>query len=333
MGRMRGWRGELLQFDGPVGVVEEVFPGGVLVGTEAEVNDGVALGFDGSFQQVHVGLVRGAAAFFGVAVDAGADEVVPRGFAAEGARDDVIEGEFLGGELLAAVLAEGVVAGVDVAAVEFDVLAREAVVGEKADDAGDGNFEADGFDKVVVLAFVLCLELREFDPGVNVVGEITGVFDGDDFGKIAEEEGESATGGDDSDRHVEAVEDQDVTGETRHGECCFHRGCSEKGSCADDSPGMETGPTGSVRCRQPPGRGGGRWHRHSGAVWVARTECPRGHDDQLSVVGGVAQVNTMEGGPVRRNAAFAGRIQDGQIKMANTPHTLWPSSTTLVGIQ
>jgi len=158
-------------------VVEEVFPGGVFVGAEAQVDDGVALGFDGEFVEVHVGLVGGAAAFFGIAIDAGADEVVPGGFAAQGAGDDVVEGEFLGGEFFAAVLAGGVVAGVDVAAVELDVLAGEAVIGEEADDAGDGNFEAYSADEVMIFAFELGFELGELDPGVNVVRKVAGVFD------------------------------------------------------------------------------------------------------------------------------------------------------------
>ncbi len=135
-----------------------------------------------------MGLLGGAAAFFGVAVDAGADEVVPCGFAAEGAGDDVVEGEFLGGEFFAAVLAEGVIAGVDVAAVEFDVLAGEAVVAEEADDAGDGDFEADGFYEIVGFAFELGFEGGHFDPGGDVVGDVAGVFDGDDFSEAAGEE-------------------------------------------------------------------------------------------------------------------------------------------------
>jgi len=179
-----------------------VFPRGVFVGAEAQVDDGVALGFDGVFQQVHVGLVRSAAAFFGVAVDAGADEIVPGGFAALRAGDDVIEGKFLGGEFFAAVLAEGVIAGVDVAAVEFDVLAGKAVVAEEADDAGNGDFKTDGFDEVVIFAFEFGFELGEFDPGTNVVGDVTGIFNGDDFGKIAKEERKSAACGDDANRHV-----------------------------------------------------------------------------------------------------------------------------------
>jgi hypothetical protein len=106
-----------------------------------------------------------------------------------------------------------VVAGVDVAAVEFDVLAGETVVAEETDDAGDGDFVADGADEIVVFAFELGFEGGEFDPGGDVVGEVTGFFDGNDFGEISAEEGEGTTGGDDADRHVEAVEDENITSE------------------------------------------------------------------------------------------------------------------------
>ena len=206
-------------------MIEEVFPGGVFVGAQAEVDDGVAFGFEGGFEQVHVCLVGGAAAFFGVAVDAGTHEVVPGGFAAKGAWDDVVEGEFLCGEFFAAVLAEGVIASVDVAAVELDVLAGQAIVDQEANDTRDGDFEADGADEIVVFSFVDGFELGELDPGDHVVRQITaipGFFDGDDLGELALEEGKGSLGGDDTDGHVQAIENQYVAGETRNGYSVFH---------------------------------------------------------------------------------------------------------------
>ena len=74
-----------------------------------------------------------------VALDAGADEVLPSVPAALDARDDVVEREFLRREMLATILTAIVIASVDVAAVELDVLERQAVVAEQANDLRHGQ--------------------------------------------------------------------------------------------------------------------------------------------------------------------------------------------------
>ena len=136
---------ELLQFDGPVGVVEELFPASVASAAEVDVYEGVAFWFYGSCDEGHTGLLGGFAAFFYVAFGAGADDIFPDGSAAHAFGDDVVEGEFFGGVFFAAVLAGVPVASEDVPAVEFDVLCSgQVVVEEQADDARDGDIEVDG---------------------------------------------------------------------------------------------------------------------------------------------------------------------------------------------
>ena len=205
----------LLQLDGPVGRVEELFPARVAGVSEADIDHRAALGLDGFGDQVHVGLLGGAAAFLDVALDAAADNVFPAAAAALAARDDVVERELSGAHALAAILAAIGVARVDVAAVKFDVLAGKLVVAEQADDARDGDLEADGVDPVVLIRLKLGLELADFAPALEV--EILpftlagGVgFDVDDLSHLAAEHGEGPADVDDSNGLIEAVEHQDI---------------------------------------------------------------------------------------------------------------------------
>lgn len=117
------------------------------------MDEGIALGLNGQLDKGHIGLSGGAASFPDVAICAGADDVFPGGFSADTAGDNVVEGEFAGGEFFAAILAGVSVAGEEVSAVEFDVVSWEAVVEEQPDDFGDGDVEINGRDPVVQLRF------------------------------------------------------------------------------------------------------------------------------------------------------------------------------------
>src|SRR5262249_41270018 len=103
----------LLQLYRPVRVLEEGLPGLVLLVGELEVEQRTALGLFGLAPQAHVGLLGSAAALLDVALDAGADDVVPGALAALAARDDVVQAQLVGREPAAAVLALVVVAGED----------------------------------------------------------------------------------------------------------------------------------------------------------------------------------------------------------------------------
>ena len=81
----------LFQFDGPVGVVEELFPAFVSLVAEMDVDQGVVSRFGGLFDQAHAGVSWRIAALFDVAGGAGADNVLPGRFSAGAARDYVIE--------------------------------------------------------------------------------------------------------------------------------------------------------------------------------------------------------------------------------------------------
>jgi len=82
---------KLFQFDGPVGVVEELLPAFVSLMAQMNVDEGVVAGSDWLFYQGHTGLFWGVTALFDVAGGTGTNDVLPGGFAAEAAGDDVVE--------------------------------------------------------------------------------------------------------------------------------------------------------------------------------------------------------------------------------------------------
>ncbi|MFN9959906.1 MAG: hypothetical protein ACK55I_43025, partial [bacterium] len=122
----------------------------------------------------------------------------------------MVEGELAGGERLAAVLAAVGVARVDVAAVELDLLAGQAVEREHAHDLGHGDGDARGAHPVVVLLLELLAELAQLGPRGEGIRDIRAVLDGDHLGDFLGEEHEGATGVDDADRAVVAIQDQDL---------------------------------------------------------------------------------------------------------------------------
>lgn len=107
--------------------------------------------FDWFGDELHGGFAGQAASFLNVADCAATDNIVPGGLPTAAAGNDVIEAKLAGGETLAAVLAAVVIAGVDVSAIELDLQAWQAVVEEQANDAGDGDRQADSVDPIVAI--------------------------------------------------------------------------------------------------------------------------------------------------------------------------------------
>src|SRR5258708_25580502 len=102
--------------------------------------------------EVHAGLLRGAAALAAVAGDAAGNDVLPIFSAALGDRHHMIEGEIGAGERLRAVLARVLVPRVDVRAREGDVvdLPLDLDVAEQPDDRRELEAERDRPDLPVV---------------------------------------------------------------------------------------------------------------------------------------------------------------------------------------
>src|SRR5688572_10651310 len=89
----RGSLAGLLQFHRPVRRVQELLPAPVPLVGQADVDHRAALGLVRLAHEVHVRLLGRAAAFLDVALDAAADDVVPRAAAALRARDHVVQRE------------------------------------------------------------------------------------------------------------------------------------------------------------------------------------------------------------------------------------------------
>src|SRR4051812_8702967 len=91
-----------LQLDRPVRVVEEGLPALIFPVRELQAERRAGLGLDRLPDEAHARLPGGAAPLADVALQAGADDVLPGRLAAPAAGEDVVEAELIGGEPLAA---------------------------------------------------------------------------------------------------------------------------------------------------------------------------------------------------------------------------------------
>ena len=200
----------LLQLHRPVRVVQKRLPTRVAPVVEFDAEDGVAARLDRLGDEAHGGLVGRAAALADVALEAGADDVLPRGRAALAARGDVVERQFAGGEALAAILTAVAIAGIDVAPVEFDILARQAVVDRQADDPRHGDVDPHGANPVVGVRLVALGQVRQVAPLREVVGGVAALVDVDDLGQFAAQQAEGPLHVDDADGEVVPVENKNA---------------------------------------------------------------------------------------------------------------------------
>lgn len=121
-------------------------------------------------------------------------------------RRDVIKGEFTGGKVVAAVLATAGVAGINVAAIQFDRSYWAFVVAQKPNNSWHGNDKSGGSYEIVVITFKFVLELGNVRPRSPVVVAVGTVFYSNHFGGIFYQQAEGSTGIDNSDGGIEPVE-------------------------------------------------------------------------------------------------------------------------------
>ncbi len=201
----------LLQFDRPIGMVEELLPAFVAGLAEVNVHKRIVPRPDRGADKREAGLLWGPAAFFHVASGAGTNHIRPVRFSAHTARDDVVERKLAGVVTFAAILAGIFVAGEDVAAIELDLAAREAVVEEQADNAGDGDVEIHGGDPVAAIRLEIALEFADLAPRVEIVVGVCALLEGDDLGELAKEQRKGPFGADNADSHIVLVQDKNAT--------------------------------------------------------------------------------------------------------------------------
>ena len=159
---------------------------------------------------MHVRLLGRATTFADIALHTGAHDIFPRGRAALAARNDVVERQFTGRELIAAVLTAVVIAREQVASVELHLLSRQPIVNRQANNPRHGNIEAHRLNPVMFVGFEFARKLAEIAPLGKVVRDILTVIDVYDFGELFEKHAEGATDVNDPKREVIPVQNQNV---------------------------------------------------------------------------------------------------------------------------
>jgi hypothetical protein len=147
-----------------------------------DVNEGVVSGFGWFLDEGHTCRVGSSAAFSHVAGGAGTDDICPDGFAACASWDYVVEGQFAGGLLFAAVLTAVPVTREDVSAVELYFGSGQTVVEEQANYPWDSDVEVDRGNPVVVFGFEVAFEFADLAPALKVVVGVGAFLTGDDLG-------------------------------------------------------------------------------------------------------------------------------------------------------
>lgn len=175
-GTVAGKVRRLLQLDVPIGDVEKLLPGGVAIVGELDRQGRASSGFDRLLDQLHPGLGGGSASFSDVALEATANQVFPGGGSALRAGNDMIQAQLRRAEPLAAVLATVVVAGEDVTAVEFDLLAGQAREGQHAYDPRNRDLKTNGSNPVVISRLELAPKGADLRPIIEVVGNVSAVL-------------------------------------------------------------------------------------------------------------------------------------------------------------
>ena len=184
------------QLDVPVGEVNEMFPTVMPRQAEVDLHEGTPLRPLGFADEVQSGLLRRAVGLARVALDAGADNVFPRGRPAAVARDDMVQVQILAVKNFTAVLAGVFVALKNIVPREFDLLLGQPVIHEQQDDARHADAERDGMDK-----FIVRRGFGEVAPFVKIKGAERAVLGADHGLRLAlKEQGEGAAGGADVDR-------------------------------------------------------------------------------------------------------------------------------------
>src|SRR5437867_9848024 len=134
----------LAQFNVPVRQVKEMFPTVVIMQAEVDLHKRTPLRPLGLADEPHARFLRRAVGLFRIAGNAGADNILPRGWPAAVARNDMVQIQVSPVEHLAAKLAGVFVPLKNVVAGEFDFLLGQPIKDKQQDDARNANSEGEG---------------------------------------------------------------------------------------------------------------------------------------------------------------------------------------------
>jgi len=173
-----------------------MFPTVVPLQAEVDLHERTPLRSLWFADEVHSGFLRRAVGLLRVALDAGADDVLPSRRPATVARDDVVQIQILAVKNFAAVLAGVFVALKDVVARELDFLFGHPVIHEQQNDARHADAEGNGAD-----GFLVRRALGKIAPFLKVEGAERAVLGvDDDLCLPLKKQCECAAGGADVDR-------------------------------------------------------------------------------------------------------------------------------------
>jgi hypothetical protein len=167
-----------------------MFPAIVLVQAEIDLDERTPFRALGLADEMHAGFEGCAVAFECIALDTGANDVLPCGRAAAVTRDDVVKIEVFAVTNAATVLAGVLVALENIMPGEFDFLLGQAVKSEQEDHLGNADAEGNGLD-TFGLRFVLG-QLMPVTEAKGLEGTIFATKDG--LGMSLKEQGEGASG-------------------------------------------------------------------------------------------------------------------------------------------
>src|SRR5262245_13324569 len=131
-----------------------MFPRVVVAHSQVYLDEWAPLRALGLANQVQAGFLRGAIGLPGITLDAGTNDILPSGWAAAVARDDVVEVQITAIKDFATILAGVVIAFENVVARKFYLLLRHAIEKAEQNDARHADTERNRVDTLRVRLLV-----------------------------------------------------------------------------------------------------------------------------------------------------------------------------------
>jgi len=181
---------------------------------EVDVDERIMAGFDRLLYQLHAGIVGTLAALLYITGSTGTDNILPCGLAAHTSRDDVVQRQLTGREMLAAILAFVLITRENVTAVELDLGSRQAVVKEQPDNPRHGHVEIDRRDPVMPVRLKITPELAHLTPALEIVIRIFAFLERYHLGEVSKQQRKRPLDPYDPDSHVMLVQHKNITAQT-----------------------------------------------------------------------------------------------------------------------
>lgn len=161
-------------------MIKELSPISVFITDEPKADHRVSCWSDGFSDQGHVSLSRCSPTLMCIASHAIARHVLPSASTTLASGSDVVNAQFTGLKVAAAVLVLIPIPGEDVSAVEFDLLLRKLVIAQETNHFWYSDVHADGTDPLIVFSLNFLepiSNLRDVCPDLEVVCSVGAIID------------------------------------------------------------------------------------------------------------------------------------------------------------